>query len=116
MKILLKPNQILGRIVKVVATKSGLILPSGHAQKKESIFFLVDELGSAVTDPLCKVGSVVCPTGVSNIILRGAEFHIIDEASVFCGIGELSPNELEIEGEKSANMNGNALQAAAVHQ
>ena len=111
MKILLKPNQILGRIVKVVATKSGLILPGGAAQKKESIFFLIDELGSAVTDPLCKVGSVVCPMGVSNIILRGAEFHIIEESAVFCGIGELEPSELEIEGEKKST-NGSAPQAS----
>jgi len=103
MKILLQPKQILGRVVTITATKGGIIIPENSAKdgskKKESVLFLIDEIGSGVTNPMCKPGNIVCPISIQNIVLRDREFRIVDEAAVFVGVGELDRKEYTIEGE-----------------
>ena len=118
MKILLQPKQIRGRIVKITATKSGIILPGALTQqKKESVLLLIDEVGTEVTNPLCKVGSIVCPLHIGNIVLRGSDFHIIEESAVYVGVGELTSEEIEIEGEtpvRLSDTNGPAKDSFSV--
>lgn len=102
MKILLQPKQIRGRIVKIAASKGGIFLPSNNTQKKESILFVIDELGSAVDNPLCKVGAIIVPLAVNNIVLRDQTIHLIQEDLVFVGVDDISFDQLEVEGPNGA--------------
>lgn len=97
MKIILKPHQILGDIVKIVATKSGIILAEGSKQKKETILFLIREIGTDVKG--YKVGDIVCPASVNNLVLRDQDFHVIEESTIFCAIGDLPLDQIEIAGK-----------------
>lgn len=99
MKILIQPKQMLGRVVKVVASKSGIVLTASNTQKKESILFIIDEVGSEITNPLCKVGQIIVPQGVNNIVLRDQTIHYITEDLVVMGVEGISHDQLEIDGK-----------------
>lgn len=107
MKLQLQPNQMRGRVVKVASSKSGIVLPGSGPQKKETILFIIDEMGHAVVHPLCQVGKIIIPMGVNNMVLRDKTIYYITEDLVVMAADpsepdsdgdDISLDQLEIEG------------------
>lgn len=95
MKLQIQPNQMRGRVVKIATSKTGIALPSSNPQKKESVLFIIDEMGSGITHPLCKVGQIIVPMAINNMVLRNKTIHYITEDLV---VMALDPTK-EIDGD-----------------
>ena len=132
MKLEIQPNQMRGRVVKITASKNGIALPSSNPQKKESVLFIIDEMGSGITNPLCRVGQIIVPMAINNMVLRDKTIHYITEDLVVMGLDptkesggdDISIEQLEIDGlpfqeaqrkfhARTANNNGSSQQVSA---
>lgn len=102
MKVIPKKNQILGRIVDVVRTESGLALPT--AQNNATVFAIVDAVGPDVTE--YAVGNIVLPAKMNHIYVRGGFHRVIFSDTEILGVVEVSRNQLSIGGEEVVATNG----------
>lgn len=101
MKLRPKGKQVIGRIVDIVSTKSGISLPDSQ-MKGVTIFVLLDEVGPEVTN--YKAGEIVLPHHVNHVFLRGGTYHrVIFEDKEILGVMEDVPlDQMTVDGKPAA--------------
>jgi len=106
-----KKTKVLGRLVDVVESDGGLVLPD--SKNNATIFVIVDETGPDVT--VCKVGDIVLPHHFNHIYIRGGMHRVVfDESDILTDVTEVRMDQLSIEGVKqSARGNGQPNVAGA---
>lgn len=98
MRAVPKQDLVVGKIVDVVRTKSGLVLPD--TQNNASVFVLVESIGPEVKH--CKPGDIVLAHAFNHIYVRGG-FHrvVFKDEETWCDMQDLSPTEILVHEESS---------------
>ena len=98
MKINPKKNQVIGRIVDIALTKSGIALPDTQ-MKGVTIFVVLDRVGPDVTE--YKAGEVVLPRHVNHIWLRGGVLHrvIFEDKDILATVEDVPIDQITIDGK-----------------
>lgn len=103
MDLSLKPkNQhILGKIVDVMQSKGGIMLPTSNV-KNVTVFVLVKHVGPDVKN--CKVGDIVLYLRMNHLWLRdGTHWCQVKDEDVICTVEDLDMSLFAVEGETRAD-------------
>ena len=101
MKLEPMADQIVGRIVRAAAHKSGIVMPDSDRTKGESVFVKVDRVGPDVRR--AKPGQIIVHRVCEHVWLRnGVHFVLVSDADVRAVVEEIDLSLFEIEGEPKA--------------
>jgi co-chaperonin GroES (HSP10) len=102
MKLTPLGKQIVGRVVDIDKTSTGLSLPTNQV-KNVTVFILVDAIGPDVTK--CKVGDVILYLKLGHCILRdGTHFGIVNEDDLIAIVSDLDPRTITVGGKKEKSV------------
>jgi len=102
-KLVPKKNQVTGRIVDIVVTKSGIALPDTQ-MKGVTVFVLLDKVGPDVKD--YKPGDIVLPHHINHVYLRGGAFHrvIFKDEEILGTMEDVDLDQMTIDGKPASQM------------
>ena len=98
MKLVAKNDIIIGRIVDIMQSKGGLVLPTSEI-KNVTVLLLVDDVGPDVKN--CKKGDVILYEAMGHAYFRdGSHWGLVHDNKVLALATELDDDVLAVEGEK----------------
>jgi hypothetical protein len=102
-KLIPKRNQVVGHVVDINATKSGIALPDTQ-MKGVTIFVQIESVGSDVKD--YKEGDIVLPHHINHVFLRGGTFHrvIFKDEEILGVIEDVSLDQMTIDGKPAVQV------------
>lgn len=99
MKFVPRRNQVIGRVVIRRSLVSTIVLVD---ESKVTKFILIDAVGSEAAANGVKVGDVIVPLTINNIMLNNGFRPVLDEKNIAFFVTDIAPGELMVQTDSGS--------------
>lgn len=98
MKFVPRRNQVIGRVV-IRRTLTSIVLVD---ESKVTKFILIDAVGEEAAANGVKVGDVIVPLTINNIMLNNGFRPVLDEKNIAFFVTDIAPGELMVQTDSGS--------------